>query len=411
MPGMPNLHSHAFQRAMAGLTEYMAKPDDSFWSWRELMYRFAAKLTPEDMQAIARQLYIEMLKAGYTSVCEFHYLHHDHNGTPYSDRAEMSNRIIAAAADAGIGLTLLPVLYRYSGFGEKPPTIGQQRFVNNVDSIIELIETLRPKADNNSLQIGIAPHSLRAVSKLDLTTLIDALKTMAPEMPIHIHIAEQSKEVDEGLIYLGQRPVEWLLHEVGINQRWCLVHATHINEQETAGLAASNAVVALCSSTEANLGDGVFPATNYLAANGKFGIGSDSNVSISIAEELRLLEYSQRLTERHRNRLATPDSPSVADRLYLGAVAGGAQASGRAIGGLAVGQKADFLVLDENHPNIAARPMLHQSAGWIFCNHGNEPILDVYVGGQNVIKERHHIKEESAASDYRKTLARLLQAS
>lgn len=409
LPGMPNLHSHAFQRAMAGLTEYVVDMQDNFWSWRNLMYSFAQKLTPEDLQVIARQVYIEMLKAGYTSVCEFHYLHHDRNGVPYADRMELSRRIMEAASSINIGLTLLPVLYRYSGLGNKPPLPGQSRFLNDIEGFVALVEDLLSESSANPMfQIGVAPHSLRAVSKQDLSLLLDEIAVIAPRAPIHIHIAEQTKEVDDFVDYYGCRPVEWLLNEFPVDERWCHVHATHLEASEVDKLAASKSVVGICATTEANLGDGIFPGTHYLSAGGRFGIGSDSHVTISVAEELRMFEYSQRLLERQRNRLATPSAPAVADGLYLGAVKGGAQASGRALSGLAVGQRADFVILDDNHPDISPRPAFHQLAGWIFCNHGAQPVRDVFVGGHQVITEGHHKDEESAAADYRNTLTRLL---
>ncbi|WP_024304292.1 formimidoylglutamate deiminase [Pseudogulbenkiania sp. MAI-1] len=407
--GMPNLHSHAFQRAMAGLTEYLGHPQDSFWSWRSLMYRFAGRLTPDTLEAVARQLYVEMAKAGYTSVCEFHYVHHDANGRPYANPAEHCERLIAAAADAGIGLTLLPVLYQQSGFGAKPPLPEQARFVASTDWMLDLLARLRRDHPQHAgLRYGVAPHSLRAVTPATLEALRSGLHGDDPGAPIHIHIAEQTKEVDDCVAELGKRPVRWLLDNQPLDERWCLVHATHMTPDETADLAASGAVAGICPTTEANLGDGIFDGVAYLAAGGNWGIGSDSHVSVSLVEELRLLEYSQRLRDRRRNALASADAPVVADRLYAQAVAGGALATGRPVAGLAVGQRADLLVLDAEHPNLAQRVADQLLAGLVFCQHGETPIRDVYAGGRRIVAERRHVSEVAAAQGYRQALAELL---
>ncbi len=409
LPGMCNLHSHAFQRAMAGLTEYLGHPQDSFWSWRDLMYRFAARLTPETLYAVARQLYIEMLKAGYTSVCEFHYIHHDIDGRPYANPARLSEQLIAAAHDAGIGLTLLPVLYQNSGFGGLPPLPQQARFIASGDWMLDLLARLaREHPVHDGLRYGAAPHSLRAVTPQALDALRAALHASDPLAPIHIHIAEQTREVDDGIVALGARPVRWLLDHQPVDERWCLVHATHLTPDETADLAASGAVAGLCPSTEANLGDGVFDAARYLNAGGRWGIGSDSHVSVSPLEELRLLEYGQRLRDQRRNVLACAAAPAVADRLYGQAVAGGAQAAARPIAGLAPGQRADFIVLDAEHPDLAWRRDDQLLAGLIFCQHGDNPIRDVYAGGRRVVAERRHPAEGGAGHAYRTALKTLL---
>ncbi|HEV7915515.1 MAG TPA: formimidoylglutamate deiminase, partial [Albitalea sp.] len=340
IPGMPNLHSHAFQRAFAGLTEYRgADAADSFWSWRDRMYRFAAAVTPSQLEQIATHLYIEMLRSGYTSVCEFHYLHLAPQGRPYADPAEMSRRLVAAAQRAGIGLTLLPVLYQASGFGAQPPLPGQRRFVMSVDGLLDLVERLR----GSGARIGVAPHSLRAVPPDALRALIDGLQAVDDAAPVHLHIAEQQREVDHCIAWSGQRPLQWLMAHAPVDARWCLVHATHADRAELEAVAASGATVGLCPSTEANLGDGVFDAAAYLQAGGAWGIGSDSHASVDAAEELRGLEYSQRLAQQRRNVLATPQRPQVAERLWLAAVDGGARASGRPVGGLRIGQRADFV--------------------------------------------------------------------
>jgi formimidoylglutamate deiminase len=409
LAGMPNLHSHAFQRAMAGLTEYLGNPQDSFWSWRELMYRFAGKLTPDTLEAVARQLYVEMAKAGYTSVCEFHYVHHDANGKPYGNPAELSERLIAAASDAGIGLTLLPVLYQQSGFGAKPPLAEQARFISSTDWMLGLLDKLRSSHPQHAgLRYGVAPHSLRAVTPENLEAIRQGLHSADPAAPIHIHIAEQTKEVEDCVATLGARPVRWLLDHQPVDQRWCLVHATHMTSDETADLAKSGGVAGICATTEANLGDGIFDGVDYLAAGGNWGIGSDSHVSVSVVDELRLFEYSQRLRDRRRNALASADAIQVADRLYSQAVHGGALAAARPIAGLAVGQRADFVVLDGKHPDLAARRDEQLLAGLVFCQHGETPIRDVYVAGRQVVAERRHVQEEQAATGYRAALEALL---
>lgn len=409
IPGMPNLHSHAFQRAMAGLTEYRANPSDSFWSWRSLMYDFAQRLTPEAMHAIACQLYTEMLKAGYTSVCEFHYLHHDAGGKPYANPAEMSECLIAAAQDTGIGLTLLPVMYQYSGFGSKPAHVGQARFINSPDWIMNLLSGLQTAHPQHpGLRYGIAPHSLRAVSPESLQQVVGMLHAWDSAAPVHIHIAEQEQEVRDSLTFSGLRPVEWLLQHLNPDERWCLVHATHMSEQETAALASSGAIAGICPTTEANLGDGIFNGMSYLQQGGHWGIGSDSHVSISLREELRMFEYSQRLLHKQRNVLANQESSSVGANLYEQALAGGAQASARPIGELSMGKRADFLVLDEQHPDLYGKEGDSLLDSLIFCNHATTPILDVIAGGKWLVRQGRHSNEETTAEAYRVALGHLL---
>ncbi|WP_206952789.1 formimidoylglutamate deiminase [Trinickia acidisoli] len=409
MPGMPNLHSHAFQRAMAGLTEYRAQASDNFWSWRDLMYRFAARITPERLEAIARWLYVEMLKAGYTSVCEFHYVHHAPNGSRYANEAELGQRVVDAASQAGIGMTMLPVLYQYSGFDMRAPRPDQRRFINTPESLLDLLSTLRrARPEHGALTYGVAPHSLRAVSAASLRTLLEGLDADLPGAPIHVHIAEQTGEVEECLAATGARPVAWLLDHFDVGARWCLVHATHVDEAETAALAASGAVAGLCLTTEANLGDGVFPAQRYLEANGRIGVGSDSHVAVDWRAELRLLEYGQRLVRRQRNVLACPTRPQVAERLFDAALAGGAQASGRAVGALAPGCRADWLVLDAEHPSLYGREPDDWLAGVVFCEHGGSPIAEVHTGGRRVVHGGRHEDEARAYEAYCEALAHLL---
>jgi formimidoylglutamate deiminase len=412
MPGMPNLHSHAFQRAMAGLTEYRANPTDSFWSWRELMYRFAARITPDDLGAIARWLYVEMLKSGYTSVCEFHYVHHAPDGQRYGNPAELAQRVVEAARDTGIGMTMLPVLYQYSGFGAQAPREDQRRFINTPDELLAIIDSLRRvRPEHGALRYGVAPHSLRAVSRASLRALLEGLDAALPGAPVHIHIAEQTAEVNACLETEGVRPVQWLLDRFDVNARWCLVHATHIDANETVALAKSGAVAGLCLTTEANLGDGIFPTHDYLNAGGMFGIGSDSHIGVDWRSELRLLEYGQRLVRRERNVLAASSQTKVADRLFDAALRGGAHATGRHVSALEAGARADWIVLDADHPNLAEQQPETWLSSIVFCEHGDTPVRDVYTGGERVVEQRRHRDEARLYADYRAALARLTSRS
>jgi formimidoylglutamate deiminase len=411
LPGMPNVHSHAFQRAMAGLTEYRAAggagATDNFWSWRDLMYRFAERITPEGLASVAQWLYIEMLKAGYTSVCEFHYVHHAQDGGRYANCAELAQRVVDAASASGIGMTMLPVLYQYSGFGSRPPRDDQRRFINTPQSLLDLLGTLRAaRPESAALRYGVAPHSLRAVSAESLRALLGGIDADAP---VHIHIAEQTAEVDACVETEGARPVQWLLDRFDVDSRWCLVHATHVDANETLALAKSGAVAGLCLTTEANLGDGIFPAQDYLDARGRIGVGSDSHIGVDWRAELRLLEYGQRLTRRQRNVLASAQATHVADRLFDAALDGGARATGRAIGALQAGRRADWLVLDPDHPSIAEHPSAAWLSGVVFCEHGDMPIRDVYTGGEQVVDNRRHGDEEGAYARYRAALAELIK--
>jgi formimidoylglutamate deiminase len=410
LPGMPNLHSHAFQRAMAGLAERSGPGQDSFWTWRETMYRFAARLTPEDVEAIAGQLYAEMLEAGYTAVAEFHYLHHQPGGGAYADPAELSRRILAAADTAGIGLTHLPVLYRYGGFGGREPQERQRRFLHDADAYARLLQALAPALQNRSdRRLGIAPHSLRAVTPELLRDGIAALDGIDDAAPIHIHIAEQTAEVDDCLAWSGKRPVQWLLDQGVVNKRWCLVHATHLDADETRRLSASQAVAGLCPTTEANLGDGLFPAVDYMATGGRIGIGSDSHISVSVAEDLRLLEYGQRLAHRSRTVLAGGADRSTGRRLYEAALKGGAQALGQPMGAIAPGHRADFVLLDSDAPSLAGRSGDMALDAWIFSNQARSAIRDVYVAGSRVVENGRHIRSDEFAARHARALRRLLE--
>jgi formimidoylglutamate deiminase len=403
VPGIANLHSHAFQRAMAGLAERQQSDADSFWTWRDWMYRFAARLAPEDVQAIARQLYIEMLEAGYTSVCEFHYLHHDVDGRPYARPAAMAEAILAAAQEAGIRLTLLPVLYQRGGFDGRPLAERQRRFAFDSVGFVRLVEDLKRHA-GPTLRIGIAFHSLRAVDAATMREVLAALDE--PGLPVHVHVAEQQAEVADCLAAHGRRPVQHLLDELPVDARWTLVHATHLDDAEVLGIARSGATVALCPSTEGNLGDGLFPLRAFLAAGGRYGIGSDSQVSVSPVEELRWLEYGQRLVEQKRSR-ALLGAGSTGEAMLRAVADSAAAATGQPVGRLAAGFAADLLVLDEAAPALAAAGVEDALDRWLFC--GNRPLpREVFVAGRRVVAEGRHPLREPAARDYAATLRRLL---
>ncbi|HIF69053.1 MAG TPA: formimidoylglutamate deiminase [Candidatus Lambdaproteobacteria bacterium] len=397
LPALANLHSHAFQRAMAGLTEQRLTGRDSFWSWRELMYRFLERLTPEHIEAIAALVFMEMLECGYASVGEFHYVHHQVGGTHHDNIAETSLRAIAAAQQTGIGLTHLPVFYMQGGVDGKALAGGQLRFGNSPDEFAHLLEQAQAalsKAPEDYV-LGIAPHSLRAAAPEALATITDA----RPSGPIHIHIAEQVKEVEELQESYGARPVEWLLHNRPVDARWCLIHATHMTPEETAAFAKSGAVAGLCPITEANLGDGIFDGPRFLASGGKYGVGSDSNVRISLAEELRLLEYGQRLAQQARNVLV-PESGSVGRALYESALAGGAQALARNSGRIEAGRWADLLTLDAESLlmwGCAEDEILDR---WIFA--GDDSLVrEVWSAGRAVVENGRHVQHEQIARRYR----------
>ncbi|MEE1924194.1 formimidoylglutamate deiminase [Pseudomonas sp. 148P] len=405
LPGMPNLHSHAFQRAMAGLAEVAGNPNDSFWTWRELMYRLVGKISPEQLEVIARQLYIEMLKAGYTSVAEFHYVHHAPQGQAYADPTELSRRISAAASQSGIGLTLLPVLYSHSGFGGQAPNDGQRRFINATEQYLDLQSRLKPLLAAQPAQaLGLCFHSLRAVTPKQIATVLAASDKACP---VHIHIAEQQKEVQDCLAWSGRRPIQWLYDNVEVDQRWCLVHATHAEADEVTAMARSRAIAGLCLTTEANLGDGIFPAVEFLAQGGRMGIGSDSHVSLSVVEELRWLEYGQRLRDQRRNRLYGAAQPMVGRTLFDAALDGGAQALGQPVGELAVGKRADWIVLDGADPYIATADGDSILNRWLFAG-GDRQVRDVMVNGQWVVRQGHHADEQESAEAFAQTLRELL---
>lgn len=401
LPGLCNVHSHGFQRGMAGLSERRSRPDDNFWSWREIMYRFLDRLTPADVAAITAQAYAEMLESGFTRVGEFHYLHHDPAGGTYADVAEMAGAVVEAGAVSGIGLTLLPVFYAHGNFGGAAPSEGQRRFLCDVDRFAALFDAARAKLPRDA-NIGVAPHSLRAVTPDELAALL----ALSPTGPVHIHAAEQVKEVADCLAWSGARPVEWLLDHAAVDARWCLVHSTHVNARECADLAASGAVAGLCPITEANLGDGIFPAVDYVAAGGRFGIGTDSNILVDAAQELRALEYSQRLAQRARALIADAAAPSVGGKLFSGALEGGARALD-VPAGLAVGHAADFLSLDLDHPAFAGTDDATLLDRWIFAARDRR-VDCVWRAGVKRVEKGRHVDAASIAAAYRGCIERIV---
>ncbi len=404
LPALANLHSHTFQRAMAGMTEYRAAGKDSFWTWRDLMYRFTQSLTPEQIEAIAALVFLEMQEAGYAAVGEFHYIHHQPDGKPYGDIGELSHRICAAAATTGIGLTHLPVLYTYGGAGQVGLQSGQSRFGNDVDRFFQLVERAEQGVGNlpDDCLVGIAPHSLRATSPDDLNSAL-AIRNQGP---IHIHIAEQPREVEDIKAWLGARPVEWLLDNVDVTSRWCLIHATHMTRDETIAMASSGAVAGLCPVTEANLGDGPFNGPEFIAAAGAFGVGSDSNVLISLTEELRTLEYSQRLRDLARNVMVVGEG-SVGETLYRGAAKGGAQALARGAGEIAEGELADLVAINSNDPALCALRIDQLLDGLVFAAKDNV-VTDLWSAGRHTVREGRHIARDQIVANYRKAMAGLV---
>jgi formimidoylglutamate deiminase len=404
LPGLPNVHSHAFQRGMAGLTEVAGTSGDSFWTWRETMYRFVDAIDRDDVEALAAFAYLEMLEAGFTRVGEFHYVHHDRGGRHFSDPAEMASGIAAAAEQVGIGLTLLPVFYAHSGFGGAAPDQRQSRFVNDVDSFARLLDHSRRAVSSlDDAVVGVAPHSLRAVTPAQLASVIG----LAEGGPVHIHIAEQWKEVEDCLSWCGRRPVTWLMDTIEVDDRWCLVHATHVDHRELERIAGSDATAGLCPITEANLGDGIFPAAQFATLRGSYGIGSDSNVLIDAAQELRVLEYTQRLALRARNVMALDEGRSTGRALFECALAGGSRALGFSDCGLRIGAAADLISLDSNHDALTGRAGDALLDSWIFA--ARVPAIDsVWRYGRKVVSGGRHRQREEIASRYRASLKRLL---
>ncbi|MDA0963274.1 MAG: formimidoylglutamate deiminase, partial [Proteobacteria bacterium] len=386
LPAPANLHSHTFQRAMAGLTERRG-PDasDSFWTWRRLMFRFLDQLTPDDIEAIAAFAFAEMLEAGFARVAEFHYLHHAPGGVPYADPAETSARIATAATGAGIGLTLLPVLYSQGGVDGRALAPGQVRFGCDIDAFAALMQGAGRVVAGlpEDCGLGAAPHSLRAVRPDDLARV-----AALTDGPLHMHLAEQMPEVDEVQAAYGARPVDWALANMEIGPRWCLIHCTQMTASETRALAATGAVAGLCPETEASLGDGIFPAEGWVGAGGRFGLGTDSNIRISLAGEMRMLEYAQRLQSRRRAVLADP-ARSTARRIFDAALAGGAQATGQPTGAIAPGHWADLVALDHGHPDLAAAEGDTILDAFVFAR-AEAAITDVWSAGRHLVTGGRH---------------------
>jgi formimidoylglutamate deiminase len=404
IPAVPNVHSHAHQRLMVGLAERASPGADSFWTWREAMYGFALKLSPDDLEAVAAQTYLEMLKAGFSCVGEFQYLHHQPDGSPYDEPAEMSLRCISAAEQAGIAITMLPTLYNFSGFGGQASNAGQRRFVNEADRFLEIYGTLKAVCEASPLRrLGISPHSLRAVTPELLKTVLNGI---ADDARVHIHVAEQTKEVDDCVAWSGKRPVEFLLDQFDVSARWCAIHATHMTAGESQRLAKSGAIAGLCPTTEANLGDGIFPADAFMKQGGAIAIGSDSQISISPAEDLRMLEYSQRLRDWTRNALASGAGASTGRSLLDAVLKGGAACLDQPMGAIAVGRRCDIAVLDEGHPTMIGRAGDAALDTWIFSA-GNAAVKDVIVGGSHVVKDRRHRNEDRIQKKFSETMRRL----
>lgn len=401
MPAPANCHSHAFQRAMAGLTEKRGdNPSDSFWTWRQLMFRFLDRLTPDQVQAITAFVQMEMLESGFGASVEFHYLHHQPGGAPYDTLAEMSARIVAAADQSGIGLTLLPVAYQFGGLDGRALGPGQVRFGNDPDRFAQLVDGAADslRALPADAVLGVAPHSLRAVAPADLAPLA----ALRPDAPIHMHLAETLAEVDEVRTHLGARPVDWALANLPLSERWCLIHLTQMTPAETLSLAPTGAVAGLCPLTEASLGDGIFDGLRWLGAGGALALGSDSNIRISLAEELRQLDTSQRLRDHSRAALATADQ-STGRRLWQAAVAGGAKAAGRGRGGIAPGEWADLVALDLTHPDLEGLRADTILDAFAFAG-DSRMVAEVWSAGRHVVQSGRHIAREAITESYRRAV-------
>lgn len=413
IPGFPNVHSHAFQRALAGRCEFVtgAAREDNLWTWRRFMYDLVSRVQPEHYEAIAAFAFLEMVKYGITAVGEFHYVHHTPEATPYDNPAEMADRLIAAAGKVGIRMTLMPVLYAHGGIGQ-PPTRSQRRFVHSrVDEFLKLVELVRVRHKGNTdLESGVALHSLRAVSPEEIGEAISGALAMDSDCRLHIHVSEQLREVEECVYRLGLRPVQWLLERVELNEQWTVVHATHVDESERRGLATCGAVVGLCPVTEATLGDGIFPLFEYQQENGRWGIGTDSHYTASHAEELRVLEYGQRLRVGKRNVLAASGNVLTAHsgrRLFDLALSGGRQSLGLPTGAITPGCRADLVFLDPRCPTILAHGPETVIDAWILSGTAN-PVRDVMVGGQWIVRNGIHEMEDRILADYEKAMKMLI---
>lgn len=401
--GVANVHSHGFQRGMAGLTERAGPAADNFWTWRQAMYRFLARMAPEDVEAISAMAFAEMLESGFTSVGEFHYLHNDVDGTPYGERALLSGRIVAAAQSTGVGLTLLPVFYAHATFGGAPPNDDQRRFITDLDGFARLFEEARTAVKGiPDAGIGIAPHSLRAVTPDELAALI----RLAPNAPLHMHVAEQAKEVRDCQAWSGRRPAEWLLENAPVDGRWCLIHLTHMTEAETTGLAKTGTIAGLCPVTEANLGDGIFNGPGWIGSAGRYGVGTDSNIRIDLAAELRQLEYAQRLGCQARNVMAGGSGSSTGRALYDAALSAGAAALGRADFGLAAGSSADIVTLAPTDAAAAERSDDAILASWIFAD--GFAVETVWRRGTAVVRKGRHVRREEFSREFGQAVRRVM---
>ncbi len=401
IPGLCNAHSHAFQRALAGHTEQRSpRGKDSFWTWRTRMYELSQRVDAAALKAIARQAYCEMVASGYTSVAEFHYLHRDPLNPGAADA--MLEAILDAASDSGIRLCYVPVLYERGGFFDHEPAAEQRHFSLSLDEFLAHHERAGARA-GNAVTVGIGAHSLRAVSRESL----QAIARVAAETgaPMHLHIAEQQREVDQCMAAYGRRPVRWLLEHFEVGSQWCLVHATHMDFDEVETLARSGAVVALCPSTEANLGDGLFPLADFLGAGGRIAIGSDSHVSINPFEELRWLEYGQRLASGSRNVASSRDG-HVGRELFVRALEGGALAAGHAPAGLQPGAPADIVALSDDDPMLAGHGDDSRLDALVFSGYPL-PVERVMVNGEWRVTDATHVRREEARSDYRQALTGL----
>lgn len=407
IPGMVNNHSHAFQWAMAGLGEASGETKDSFWTWRKAMYGFVENIDPDDLNHIASALYMQMLKAGYTSVGEFHYLHHDKAGGFYENPAEMSMQIFEAGKNSGIDVTLLPVFYRYSGFGPQAPTDGQRRFIHSQDAYGRLLEQVHLLATEYNQSYGIAPHSLRAVTEEELEFAVKALRSQSDSAPIHIHIAEQTKEVNDCVAHYGERPVEWLYNHLSPDETWCLVHATHLTSEEVTAIAESKAVVSICTTTEANLGDGFFPMLDFKAQQGRWSVGSDSHISVSATEELRWLEYQQRLSERSRTVLVDGANSSTGHWLWTQAAQGGAQSIQQPVGQIAVGHKANFIELNTESLVFVGKTKEQLLDAFIFNQAASDAINSVWVSGTKLVEQGRHHAEDNIVECFKQSMKKL----
>ncbi len=401
LPGLPNVHSHAHQRGMVGWADQLTQgAHETLWSWRERMYDHVLQITPDDLESQAAQAYVEMLKTGFTSVGEFHYVQHDPGGRPYANPAEMAERIISAARRVGIGLTIIPALYTQAGI-DRPAQPAQRRFITSVDHYLQTIERLgRRTADTPGLEVAVAAHSLRAVGAAELRELLSAVSAG----PVHIHVAERAEEVDEIRAALGAAPVQWLLDEVGLDERWTLIHATHISAPEREAMVAAGVVAGLCPLTEANLGDGLFPLAEYHRGGGRWAVGSDANHLIDAAGELRMLEYGQRLHRERRDNVTRDADASVGRVLLASNLAGGAQALDQPIGSIRAGLRADLVELDPGHPALAGQTPTTVLDAWIFSTGAPSPVRNVMVNGNWVIRDGHHQAEEEILRAFRTTM-------